>query len=188
MECFECFEPSRAVVSVPMDVSVPRRCRARTAGNEMFTLPVVFVLRVVASRKRPSGKCFRVQRKALFYSGDASSHNQRVGVSNCFNQKRSISISVNIDLHNMPTRGPEAVTVKVDMGCWQRKSPVQRVRIPHWEVHTHGFAERSSSFASETSPSSALGDMCGEVPTLRRSASATVFDLVCTRETLQSRD
>ena len=25
--------------------------------------------------------------------------------------------------------------------CWQRESPGQRFRIPHWKVHTHGFAE-----------------------------------------------
>ena len=27
------------------------------------------------------------------------------------------------------------------LACWQRKSPVQRFRMPHWEIHTHGFAE-----------------------------------------------
>ena len=74
---------------------------------------------------------------------DASSHNQKLGVSKCFNQKRSISTSANIDLHTTPRRGPEAFRFKVHRGALYVGSanPQARGSGFHTGRSTHGFAE-----------------------------------------------
>ena len=79
------------------------------------------------------------------------------------------------------------------MGCWQRKSPVQRFRIPHWEVHTHGIAAdfliciRDLSFLSSRRHVR-RGVHAEQICVLGKVLPATVLDLVCTREMLQSRE
>ena len=80
---------------------------------------------------------------------DANSHNQKLGVSNCFNRQRSISISANIDLHKTPRRGPEAFTFKVDRDAWNVGSanPQSSGSGFHTVRSTHMGLQRSSSSA-----------------------------------------
>ena len=70
---------------------------------------------------------------------DASSHNQKLGVSKCSNQKRSISISANMDLHKTPIRGPKAFAFKVDRGAWNGGS-AKTLSTPHTKPSSFGGA------------------------------------------------
>ena len=68
-----------------------------------------------------------------------------------------------------PRRGPKSIHAQGRQSClecWQRKATCSGY---HTGKSTHTGLQRSSSSASETSPSSALGDMFGEVSLLSRS-------------------
>ena len=66
------------------------------------------------------------------------------GVFKCFHQQGEyIDIDQHRSQHDAKTK-PQSLHVQGRqrcLECWELKFPVQRFRIPHWDVHAHGLAE-----------------------------------------------